>query len=381
MEYDIYELMRGVQDDSVPLPEDRAADLRRIKELTMNRIQADQDTHGTRPIRRMTRMMLAAAIAAVLCIATVAAAKLGVADAFSGFFGQLNERQRQVMETLGTTDLPAPVTSHGTTITPVAAICDKHNYYLRLRVEAPAGTALHIPDPDEGWLQLSVLDSGTLDPDVLQVAGCDETPLYFWNAVWYDDTPGDNVLETVVWLSSHGQGQRNPDPYRPDAPIWVDFTDDTPKSVNIHNISMQNDDHEYTVLLEGDWRFDLPPAQEHPTLHIDAAGLTEESADPGRMIYPDYFNISALSLEFEYRYDPLYVDVEYPDCVEREEKCCEVREGWEVVLKDGSSVPLGRSSGDGYHDFAYWIQPFTAPIDITQVDHIRFGSLIVPVEP
>ena len=70
-----------------------------------------------------------------------------------------------------------------------------------------------------------------------------------------------------------------------------------------------------------------------------------------------------------------------PDCVEREEKYCEVREGWEVVLKDGSSVPLGRSSGDGYHDFAYWIQPFTAPIDITQVDHIRFGSLIVPVEP
>lgn len=218
MEYDIYELMRGLQDDSVPLPEDGAADLRRIKELTMNRIQANQDTHGTRPVRRMTRMMLAAAIAAVLCIATVAAAKLGVADAFSGFFGQLNESQRQVMETLGTTDLPAPVTSHGTTITPVAAICDKHNYYLRLRIEAPAGTALHIPDPDEGWLQLSVLDSGTLDPDVLQVAGCDETPLYFWNAVWYDDTPGDNVLETVVWLSSHGQGQRNPDPYRPDAP-------------------------------------------------------------------------------------------------------------------------------------------------------------------
>lgn len=149
MEYDIYELMRGLHDDSVPLPEDRAADLRRIKELTMDRIQANQDTHGTRPIRRMTRMMLAAAIAAVLCIATVAAAKLGVADAFSGFFGQLNESQRQVMETLGTTDLPAPVTSHGTTITPVAAICDKHNYYLRLRVEAPAGTALHIPDPDE----------------------------------------------------------------------------------------------------------------------------------------------------------------------------------------------------------------------------------------
>lgn len=381
MEYTIYDLMRGLQDDSVALPEDEAADLRRIKELTMHKIQENQDGHGARPIRRMTRVMLVAAFAAALCIATVAAARLGVADAFKGFFGQLDESQRQVMETLGTTDLPAPVTSHGTTITPVAAICDKHNYYLRLRIEAPAGTTLRIPDPSEGCLQLSVLDSNTLDPDVLQVEGCDETPFYFWYAAWYDDTPGDNVLETVVWLSSHGQGQRNPDPYRPGDPIWVDFTDDTPKSVNIHNISVQNDDHEYTVLLEGDWHFDLPPAQEHPTLHIDTSGLTEESTDPGRMIYLDYFNISALSLEFEYRYDPLYVDVAYPDGVEREEKYCEIKGGWDVVLKDGSTVPLGGNYGDGYHDFAYLIQPFTAPVDITQVDHIRFGSLTIPVNP
>ena len=71
MEYDIYELMRGLQDDSVPLPEDGAADLRRIKELTMNKIQENQDAHGVRPIRRMTRMMLVAAIAAALCAAPV----------------------------------------------------------------------------------------------------------------------------------------------------------------------------------------------------------------------------------------------------------------------------------------------------------------------
>ena len=30
MEYTIYDLMRGLQDDSVALPEDEAADLRRI---------------------------------------------------------------------------------------------------------------------------------------------------------------------------------------------------------------------------------------------------------------------------------------------------------------------------------------------------------------
>ena len=70
MEYTIYDLMRGLQDDSVALPEDEAADLRRIKELTMHKIQENQDGHGARPIRRVTRGLLVAAIAAALCIAT-----------------------------------------------------------------------------------------------------------------------------------------------------------------------------------------------------------------------------------------------------------------------------------------------------------------------
>ena len=57
MEYTIYDLMRGLQDDSVALPEDKAADLRRIKELTMNKIQENQGARGVRPIRRMTRVI------------------------------------------------------------------------------------------------------------------------------------------------------------------------------------------------------------------------------------------------------------------------------------------------------------------------------------
>ena len=52
MEYNIYDLMNGLQDDSVPLPEDDAAGLRRIKELTMNKIQENQGTRGVRPHRR-----------------------------------------------------------------------------------------------------------------------------------------------------------------------------------------------------------------------------------------------------------------------------------------------------------------------------------------
>ena len=103
MEYTIYDLMRGLQDDSVALPEDEAADLRRIKELTMHKIQENQDGHGARPIRRVTRGLLVAAIAAALCIATVVAAKLGVADSFNGFFGKLTAEEMHLMEEMGTT--------------------------------------------------------------------------------------------------------------------------------------------------------------------------------------------------------------------------------------------------------------------------------------
>ena len=70
MEYDIYDLMRGLQDDSVPLPEDGAADLHRIKELTMHKIQENQDGHGARPIRRVTRGLLVAAIAAAVWLSS-----------------------------------------------------------------------------------------------------------------------------------------------------------------------------------------------------------------------------------------------------------------------------------------------------------------------
>ena len=43
MAYNIYDLMDSVRDDTVSLPEDGTADLRRIKELTMKKIEKDAD--------------------------------------------------------------------------------------------------------------------------------------------------------------------------------------------------------------------------------------------------------------------------------------------------------------------------------------------------
>ena len=65
MEYNIYDLMEGVADDTIALSQSGAADLRRIEELTMNKIKEQTPPRrAKKPARRITRMVLVAAIAA-----------------------------------------------------------------------------------------------------------------------------------------------------------------------------------------------------------------------------------------------------------------------------------------------------------------------------
>ena len=75
MEYNIYDLMEGIaDDDTITLSPRGTADLRRIEELTMNKIKEQNEGRRVKkPVRRVTRMVLVAAIAAALCAVTVVA--------------------------------------------------------------------------------------------------------------------------------------------------------------------------------------------------------------------------------------------------------------------------------------------------------------------
>lgn len=75
MEYNIYDLMEGIaDDDTITLSPSGTADLRRIEELTMNKIKEQNEGRRVKkPVRRVTRMMLVAAVAAALCAVTVVA--------------------------------------------------------------------------------------------------------------------------------------------------------------------------------------------------------------------------------------------------------------------------------------------------------------------
>lgn len=366
MEYNIYDLMDDVRDDTVtPAPGCDEAALRRIKELTMKKIENQQ---GGRPAvkktRRVAKGLLIAAIVAVMCTATVAAAKLGVADSFKGYFGDLTEEQKQLMEEMGTTDMQ-PVTSNGITITPLAVYGDAYNYYISLLVQAPEGTVLRIPG--EGDL----MPRGTEEDGILETADYDFSGMGY-SVKWEDSTPGDNTLEGVVYL----EGQMLSD----DAAQWVGetrmrFDDGQPKWLHITRFVLGVGDEYTETVLEGDWRFALPDlsAQAAP-IEVDASGLTVESTQPGRMIYLDTFRISSTYIQVKYDSDSID-DFDAPPC--------EPEGGWALVLDDGAEVAGGDSDvcGGSYnnsHVDLYF--RFAAPIDVSRVDYIRFGTLEIPVK-
>lgn len=374
MEYNIYDLMDDVRDDTVtPAPGCDEAALRRIKELTMKKIENQQ---GGRPAvkktGRVARGLLIAAIVAVMCTATVAAAKLGVADSFKGYFGDLTAEQKQLMEEMGTTDLQ-PVTSNGTTITPLAAICDENNYYLRLRIEAPEGTELNLPKEDEGYLQLWNPETAGdfFARDDYDHDGCSI------DCTWSDAVPGDNVLEVVMQIAGQSCDTRTKtylENLLGREYTVMSFTDGRPKQLNIHGIWMQpnNQNLPYEIVVEGDWSFEIGlNAKAAPTVYVDASGRTTESTwpEPGHTLTLEYFRISPLGMVGEYGHD-------YDENMDGYgiENCA-------LVMKDGSTLEMGTGgvSATG-RDFVALNYRFAAPIDVTQVDHIRFGTLEIPVK-
>lgn len=370
MEYNIYDLMDDVRDDTVtPAPGCDEAALRRIKELTMKKIENQQ---GGRPAvkktGRVARGLLIAAIVAVMCTATVAAAKLGVADSFKGYFGDLTAEQKQLMEEMGTTDMQ-PVTSNGTTITPLAVYGDAYNYYIRLMVQAPEGTVLRIPDYQTEGVYLKLV--GTEESGILETVDYDFNGVGY-SVEWEDSIPGDNTLEGVVYLErqvlSDDASQRVGE-------SGLRFDDGQPKWLHITRFVMGVGDEYTETVLEGDWRFALPDLSvQAAPIEVDASGLTVESTQPGRMIYLDTFRISSTYIQVKYDSDSID-DFDAPPC--------EPEGGWALVLDDGTEVALGSEDpqGGGWNNSHVDIYfRFAAPIDVSRVNHIRFGTLEIPVK-
>ena len=115
-------LLDGWEDGSAELPVPAGMSPERIREMTMEKIRQTK-----RPRRRMgLRLLACAGLAAVFTVSAMAAYQLwGPGKLFTIESAPLNDGQKALLDEIGTTNLP-PVTSGGTTLTPLAAIADEH---------------------------------------------------------------------------------------------------------------------------------------------------------------------------------------------------------------------------------------------------------------
>lgn len=348
----------------------------RIKEITMNQIKTETKT--SKRSFKPARLLIAAAVVAALSVSAFAADRIfGAGELFQDFFaregGSLSQGQLDTIDQLGhaageaVAQLPAAVTQNGATITPLAVIADENIYYIRLRVEAPEGTALPDLDGDtQGYYQLKA--SLETPEGAYMEFGYNEV-----KTVLDDDDPTDNRKEFVLCFLT------------PEGETDLKFNDEVSKTLAISGLWIQSPDKEYTAIFTGDFVFDFGLSFQSQTIDLDAAGLTwhDELIDYTNTIQS--LSLSPLSLTYR-------VDCSLP----RNDSVGPFFGDIKIVLKDGS---VFFSESQDYDAMRHYIQtrpvtlpitgepwgafrnyiPFDQPLDLSQVDYVQYGDSKIPV--
>ena len=307
----------------------------------------------------------------------------GAGELMQGFFardgGPLSTGQIENLDQVGQT-FEEGVTDNGATITPIAALADDNCYYLRLRVEAPEGTALPDLDPDtDGYYQLFgnqwpeeeltfVSESGE------SIEGIDI------NCEWQPDSnPTDSVKEVVIRFTAQGTEP-------------AVYNNQEGKILTIRGLWIQSPDKGYTPVFTGNFVLDVGGHFERRTLAVDCGGADyTDITGLGYTTWLDRVELSPLSISVWFR------DNVKPDQTSRvhfggSQGFCE---GLQIVLKDGTvafdNVPTWKYDpadlnwdastmlADGPISDKSGYSPFEQPLDLDQVDYIKFGDHIIPV--
>lgn len=335
----------------------------RVRNLVRARISPKKVRR--RPVRKL---LLAAGTAAALALgAGAAAGYFTPSQVFAPYFGEeaapLTDGQREALDTVGRT-FPEGVTSNGATLTPLAALADENGCYLRLRVEAPAGTVL--PDLDgetEGYYQLFGMGKG--ENIALDLSAYED---YGWDLSldWLpDDDPTDNGKEVVL------RYVKQPD-------TALDFHDGISKPLTIHGLWVQSPDKEYTPIFTGEFTFDIGLYFESQVVEVDTLGATWTNE-----LYGFTNRLEELTLS------PLSLSCRYSTNLEENGVIGAGLGDLRIVLKDGTvfwpreTIVRNPDRRDPRFDessvkdtFVHTYdacEVFDAPLDLSQVDYIQYG--------
>lgn len=350
MKVRISDLLDGWEDSSVEFVPSSEVSPERIREQTMKLLEQKSKVKR----RLLPRLLVCAALAAALTISAVAAYQIwGPGNLFDSFFtlesAPLDEGQKALLDEMGTTDL-APSTSNGITLTPVASVADEYNFYLRLRVEAPSGTVL----PDMGTQEDHVfMDVNLRDTETGEVLDWGMQKARFLS----DDTPGDNVVELVFMLYG-----------KPGGANWNNGISKTLCLTDLRLDSSVTQSPEKSVVLEGNWSFELNNIYQSKIVEVGPAGATRWDTESETNVTLESLTVSPLSLSFT---------LSYPA-----DAGPFVHYQFEIVCKDGSAVAINGANGfgdpgpdgTGVLNYFYGVSAFDIPIPLDRIDHIQFGD-------
>lgn len=354
----------------------------RIKEITMKNIHTETKSRkrGFKP----ARLLVAAAVAAAFTVSALAAGRLLGGELFGDVFSRGNDSltpgQMETIDRLVQTfegqdgAAPAAVTDNGASITPLAALADGNIYYLRLRVEAPEGTAL----PDLDWerdgacYQLfgpEAADRLTLEP----VQGAYPADAFGYQLDFRplpDSEPNDNVKEFVVQFTNLSDD-------------GIALNDGVSKQLTIHGLWTQDSDKVYTPIFTGEFAFDIGLNFQSQLLDLAVDGLTwsTRAEDEFRGVAYDVSNtVKQMSLS------PLSLSYRYTTTLPKDNNWIGAGLGpVEIVLKDGTAIPCihgcDTDVGDsqtGTRELEGFVV-FDQPLDLSQVDYVQYGENKIPV--
>lgn len=373
MKRNISDLLDQYPVEDMELGETTPYSSKRIKEITMNQINIE----ANKTVRRFhpMRLLIAAAVAIALSVSALAAGyMLGAGELFRDFFtkegNSLSQGQMDTIDQMGQVleetdiDLSAAVTDNGATITPLAAIADENAYYLRLQVDAPAGTALPDLDESQGCYQLKFSLKSPVDTykNFSYDAGMTVLP---------DDDPADNRKEFVLFF------------HAPMGGTDLQFNDGFSKELSISGLWVQSPDKEYTAIFTGDFIFDIGLNFQSQTIDLDCAGVIYHNEVYGYTNILDSLKLSPLSITAEFR-STLEASLWLSPGVGP----------LRIVLKDGTifwppetEVQIsGRhprfdeaNVKDEYVTSDVVSSPFDQPLDLSQVDYVQYGDSRIPV--
>jgi len=408
MEVRISDLMDNIQDDTVKLDVQDIVSCDKIKEATMKKISVS--SHNDRAVKRF-RFKAISGIAAALVLLVVfsgiaiAVNAFGVADYFRNYFGGLNDEQAEVLKNISAINpvpevsdddtainddttssriaVLAPVTSNGTTMTPLAAIADEQILYLALEIKAPEGVVLNPntqgtePGADGGYYQFMNPDISkrfeiVFDESAYKIAGYET----LWT--WQDEQPGDNVINCVIRVTAQINGIR--------------WNDGLPKIIRIPGLWSQSPNKKYTQILDGLWEFEIAAFGVIEPVNLNVAGLVtypyiekeagiiyrvdiEEGLQEREELKMtlDYITVSPLGIKYTYT------------CVYNE-KMTAGPGRFRVIMNDGSKIDLSDFGGMATPDtlagtmLVDGLMGFDEPVVLENVDYIQFGGLTIPMK-